>query len=554
MHRKNNVLKTVLITVTCVAVAAAIAVGCLFAFRGGGEPVSVVPFVQIGMTEFWGDTQESSGSVTTDKIQTVYLSETQTVTQILVQAGDTVKKGDLLMTFDTTLSDLALEKERLKVEKLKLELIDAQKRLAEINQMRPMVMPPAPDPVDPEENLGLPLAGRYQVISPDSYDGAEEEFPLICWLGGGTQIDNRLMSDLLKQAQALQEKNEQLPPETPAATEATEATDATEPTESTEPTEPTEPEDPDIQCFFVIFKITYQDMSQGHTVAWQGLKVTYRVSEDSFTFQFFDADAVSDPTLEEPELPEFDFGSGFTAEQIAQMRAEQQKAIKELEFNLKMAETDYKIMQTEVGDGNIYAQIDGTVVSLLTPEEAQMIMQPLMKVSGGGGFYITGSVSELVLGSMALGQEVTVNDWYSGMTYPGTVVSVEEFPVEDQYYYGAGNPNVSFYNFTVFVDESANMMEGNYVSIQFSAANVESGLFLANPYLRTEGGRSFVFVKGEDGRLEKRFVTTGRSLWGSYTEILSGLSETDLLAFPYGKDVVEGAPTVEEDPYGMIMY
>ena len=54
-------------------------------------------------------------------------------------------------------------------------------------------------------------------------------------------------------------------------------------------------------------------------------------------------------------------------------------------------------------------------------------------------------------------------------------------------------------------------------------------------------------VRGENGRLEKRFVTTGKSLWGSYTEVLSGLSQEDLIAFPYGKNVKPGAPTQEGD-------
>jgi hypothetical protein len=54
-------------------------------------------------------------------------------------------------------------------------------------------------------------------------------------------------------------------------------------------------------------------------------------------------------------------------------------------------------------------------------------------------------------------------------------------------------------------------------------------------------------VKGADGKLEKRFVTTGKSLWGSYTEILSGLTSEDWLAFPYGKNLTEGAPTVDSE-------
>ena len=79
----------------------------------------------VGMTEFWGDNQESYGPVTTDRIQTVFLSDTQTITEVKVKEGDEVKKGDVLMTYDTTLSELELERKRLDVEKAKLQVKEA---------------------------------------------------------------------------------------------------------------------------------------------------------------------------------------------------------------------------------------------------------------------------------------------------------------------------------------------------------------------------------------------------------------------------------------------
>ena len=42
-------------------------------------------------------------------------------------------------------------------------------------------------------------------------------------------------------------------------------------------------------------------------------------------------------------------------------------------------------------------------------------------------------------------------------------------------------------------------------------------------------------------------MVVGKSLWGSYKEILGGLTEEDLIAFPYGKNLKEGAETVEID-------
>ena len=93
------------------------------------------------------------------------------------------------------------------------------------------------------------------------------------------------------------------------------------------------------------------------------------------------------------------------------------------------------------------------------------------------------------------------------------------------------------------------MQPNDYVDIQFqkNASADESGntLYLESMFIRTENGKSYVMARGEDGRLEQRWVQTGRDLWGSYTQIRGGLTIDDYVAFPYGRDVTEGAKTVE---------
>ena len=54
-------------------------------------------------------------------------------------------------------------------------------------------------------------------------------------------------------------------------------------------------------------------------------------------------------------------------------------------------------------------------------------------------------------------------------------------------------------------------------------------------------------LRNREGKLEKRYIVVGKSLWGNYKEVLSGIEEEDLIAFPYGKNVKEGADTVESD-------
>ena len=585
MKSKKN-LKKILIPVSLILV---LALGLGIWYKAGhssSEPVNVFPFQYLGMTEYWGDSQESYGPVTTDKIQTIYLSETQTVTEILVSAGDTVKKGDLLMTFDTTLSDLALERERLEVEKLKLQLQDAKSQLAQINSMKPMVIPSYTEDEETDENLGTALRGPYQISTQSAYDGSTPEKSLICWIAGDTAIDSGVFEAIREAAERYQEKNAEdqaaaapisakgsalefdllsniTETETPtdAPTEAPTETPTEAPTEAPDeptpeiptdpPVEPTEPDiDLTVNSFHVIFKVTQSDMSLGRTLTWQGMVVKRNPAGNTYSFKLFDASAISDHMQaalgdSTVQTPQIDFGSGFTAAQIAEMRSEQEKTIKDLQFQIKMAEADYKIKLTEVSDGNIYSNIDGEVVSVLSEDEARMTGQPILKVSGGGGFYVQGSVSELEKANIQIGQEVTINDWNTGMTHTGTIDSLGDFPSTDGYWNGMGNPNASYYPFTVFIDGTADLEAGRYVSVMYSSATAENGIYLENPFLRTEGGQSFVFVLGENGKLEKRFVTTGKSLWGSYTEILEGLTAEDYIAFPYGKNVKDGAPAAE---------
>ena len=78
-----------------------------------------------------GDQSQTYGSVSTDKMQNVYISTTQIIKEIYVQEGQEVKTGDPLLAYDTTLSSLSLETKRLEIEKLKLSLEKAQQRFKE---------------------------------------------------------------------------------------------------------------------------------------------------------------------------------------------------------------------------------------------------------------------------------------------------------------------------------------------------------------------------------------------------------------------------------------
>ena len=269
-------------------VAIALIVAVLLGAGGGAwywlshrnsEPVFVFPFEYVGMTEYWGDSQESYGPVTTDKIQTVSLSDTQTVTEILVKQGDTVKKGDLLMSFDTTLSDLALERKRLDVEKLKLQLEDAKKQLRNINSMKPMVIPTVDEDEEPEQNQGTALKGDYQISGNRDYDGSKKELALICWLGQNTPITDQLLEEVRRKAEEYQTLNANDPEKNPPSEEEVDPSEPPGIEEYAEPVQVT------VDKFYVIFKVNKNDMSLGQRLSWTGMIATRKGG--TFTFRFF---------------------------------------------------------------------------------------------------------------------------------------------------------------------------------------------------------------------------------------------------------------------------
>ena len=241
--------------------------------------------------------------------------------------------------------------------------------------------------------------------------------------------------------------------------------------------------------------------------------------------------------------------TSMTQLEINKAILEKAQAVKEQEVNLKVAKLKLDKKLAELGDGNVYAEFDGTVKAVRDPDAAYNNSEAVVELSGGGGYYVTGTLSEMDLGSVQVGDSVSISSWMTGAACEGTIVSIDDYPTSNGSNWGDGNRNVSYYPFKVFVTEDANLQPNDYVDIQYqkdtSAEESGSSLYLQSMFIRTDNGKSYVMARGEDGRLEQRWVQTGRDLWGSYTQIRGGLTIDDYVAFPYGRDVVEGAHTQE---------
>lgn len=508
-------LKIALFTGGGVLLGLALIVGVFWFLGRQGDPVEVTP-VSYHTTYDYGSQLQLDGSVVADGLQSVYPSDTQTVTEVFVKVGQQVKKGDPLLSYDTTLSDIQLERQAIAVQQAELELQQAKAALVAINSMKPYSPPPTTAPTEPEPTEPLEPV---------------EDLPyFLC--GNGTQENpyrwlcaENMVLDVAFLAEKLGEKTEA----------------------------------------WLAFEVRAENAVAGELLNRWGLHVfreTLEPTEEEgqvetgkLKFAFFapeDAPSEDEPT--EPEEPWVDDSSGYTASEIAQMRAEKEKEIRDLDLKKRMAQVEYDRMQEEVENGMIFAEVDGEVLQVTDAETSMLEGTPMLLISGGGCYYVKVALGEFDREKYPVGTPVTVISWENyGAEVAGVIERIDDTPVDgSSYYYYDGNPNVSRYYATVAVDAEASLREGGYVSVSFSGEHsADAGtFFLENMYLRKENGRSYVFKRGEDGTLEKCFVETGAGLWGSYTAVLSGLSEEDWIAFPYGKDVKQGAQTVESENGG----
>ncbi len=217
-------------------------------------------------------------------------------------------------------------------------------------------------------------------------------------------------------------------------------------------------------------------------------------------------------------------------------------------LKLDLQESDIKISQLEKKANKklISAKLDGTVTYVGDSGSGETTDgNALIKIKSSDGFYVVGSVSELMLDDFKEGTKLNCTSYTSG-SFEAEVMDVSEYPVTGNSYYGNSNPNVSYYAFTAVVtDKTLQLEDQDWVTVNYEASAVENSMVIQKAFVRSDSSKNYVY-KDDKGVLKKQEISVGATVDGGYSVIVKGgLSADDLIAFPYGKDVKEGAKTKE---------
>lgn len=237
--------------------------------------------------------------------------------------------------------------------------------------------------------------------------------------------------------------------------------------------------------------------------------------------------------------------------------------LKEAELKLKTKQSEVQKSEHLLANALVTSPVDGRVTSI-SEDETDEYGKPkaYITIQQSGSYRVKGTLNEMQRGSIMEGTRLRMESRLDPTQYwMGTVTLVDyENPTQGNnngYYISSGSDEMSSssrYPFYVELDSSDGLLLGQhlYLSVVSEEEVSLEGVTLGSAFICfDEEGNSYVWAESSQGKLEKRTVELGEyDMAQDVYEILSGLAETDYVAFPDEELCVEGAPTSRQTQKG----
>lgn len=246
-----------------------------------------------------------------------------------------------------------------------------------------------------------------------------------------------------------------------------------------------------------------------------------------------------------------DFDDGYTAEELKKAIYEKEQEIKDLVLDKKENDLKVEKAKRDLEDALVKSTINGIVKSVGDASVGEIDGQAFLVLASDGGMYVKGTLSELSLDTLKKGDIVQGQGNESGVSFSATVTEISQYPSDgnNNYFGGDTNSNSSYYPFMAYIEQPKGLSNNEMAQIFMSAAEAPdaNAIYLEKAYVRTENGQSYVYKVDENNKLKQQFIKTGKTFYQQFIEIKEGLTLEDKIAFPYGKNVKNGAKVKESD-------
>lgn len=535
-------------------------------------------------TGYWDNPSTSTGFVSNSDTQSVLYDASKTITQVFVQEGQQVNAGDPLLSYDLTTLQSAVDTSQLDVEKAQNAITLAEHELKKLLNTTPI--PDVVEEPEIQDHTPAPLPGV------PAKDG-NGFYPYVLSL---SQAEKNFTAYKIYYASTTSEAPEKGPHEEASLWKEERETKESnntcwywiEYTYTDGSTNAYDPKDvveyysdkqqiPNKEIFLAgtkqnpyVFKLSenqgfvYGKLFLDNANLNQYLRFdvytndgeidsSWLVRCDKFTTKQSmnegDMYSVISHTKEEQKYveveqkPSQDISSGYTEIELAKAIRDKKQELKTLDLDLRKAKLSLSENKALLNDGIVRAKRSGIVRNIKDLSNPIQDGSAFLEVATGQGTYIKGSISELMLNQIKVGDTISAYCWTSGETFDAKIQSIDTVPSSNSNYNGSGNPNVSYYGFEAYAKDASKIQAGEYLELTFNlSSDTTSSIWLSKAYVKQEGNKYYV-LKDVHGKLKKQYVTVGKIVWGDTMEIKDGLSDTDYIVFAYSKNAKEGVKT-----------
>lgn len=239
----------------------------------------------------------------------------------------------------------------------------------------------------------------------------------------------------------------------------------------------------------------------------------------------------------------------MTAEEIKEARKQEMQTIKSLKLDLREALLKIKAAEKAVEEGYARAKMNGVVKTVTDPAAAKAQGTPVVQVTAAEGLFVKSALPENLYGTVKDGDFVSIMSWTSGQSFSGRVREVSFYP-DTSGMFGYGG-TTTYYPMTVYISERSEALnDGEWVQVTVNGTGDQNfeqemdDLYLYKAFIRDDSKGKYVLKRDRDGMLVRQYIEIGE-LRGEGYEILSGVTEDDWIAFPYGRNLTEGSKTRE---------
>ncbi len=477
----------------------------------------VVPVANITDSYYGEEDSTIDGTVSEGSTQYVDQGESL-VEKVNVKEGDEVRKGDTLVTFDTTSYKLTVEHDEADIKVVEAQIAQTEASIAKYQSLLPSESLPAPVEVIIPGDKSAPLT--YEKINDGSkFTGkGTEKDPCVFSCTTATVVEKEFLESLGSKVVVFEMYD----------------------------------------GLGLLGKWTVNGTPSFVAGDWVlGDGVTFN-KDGTATVDFTKIHYGSLETL----VPDYEDGTHteirqkepdangnymYSRKELASMIEEARNQLKDLDLSLREAKLKLKQDQLVMESGKVVANFDGVVIQAANPKKLSS-GEHIVTLKGAANGTVTTYISEMNLSTIKIGDKVSVNAYESGNNFVATIKEIESDPVTGYTRWGE-NPNNSYYPVICEPDEQVDLSIGEWCEITMikDEEDTSNAIYIPKAYVRDSDEGSYVLAADANDRLEKRPVKTGKILWGSMIEVTSGITTEDLLAFPYGKEAYEGNKTKKVD-------